>query len=257
MNGKTVLPMPAGLERIAEVERSISEKGPGSVDLYLKSAIEGVVIKWAYLVNEVVAQESGSAFDNGQNPTPDVELDYWSARQGNLRYAVPKMTQLDLTIGYVFSYIFDQLREDRVKKMAIMLEKTDSAYYPCFRTLFGNTVSALAEAKEISLHLSPLTRFFKAFEESDFSEAKPLMAVLVHAVGLAWSASKYYQSSSKVIVMLRQIGNLIIRDACKFLDPSLIFQSDADEALQRVRACRGEGGEVPKCSEVYGGFVWK
>ncbi|XP_058791425.1 dynein beta chain, ciliary [Phymastichus coffea] len=186
VNGRTVLPMPAGLEKVAEVERLVTVDGPQAVDLYLKSAIEGVVIKWAYLVNDVVTQESSVAFENGQNPTPYVELEYWSTRLANLRY------------------IFDQLREERVRKMAIILEKTDSAYYPCFRTLFGNVVSSLAEAKEISLYLTPLAKCFKAVEEVDFSEAKP-------------------------------ICNLLVQEARRFLDPTLIFQSDVDEALQRVQ----------------------
>lgn len=77
--------MPAGLEKVAEVERVISQEGAQAVDLYLKSAIEGVVIKWAYLVNDVVTHESSAAFDNNQNPTPYVELDYWSTRLANLR----------------------------------------------------------------------------------------------------------------------------------------------------------------------------
>ncbi|XP_015596133.2 dynein beta chain, ciliary [Cephus cinctus] len=221
VNGRTVLPMPAGLEKIGEVERLVSTEGPQAVDLYLKSAIEGVIIKWAYLVNDVVTRESSTAFENGQNPTPNVELEYWSTRLANLRY------------------IFDQLREDRVRKMAIILEKTDSAYYPCFRTLFGNVVSSLAEAKEISLYLTPLTRNFKAIEEIDFSEAKPLMAPLIHCIGLAWAKSRYYQSSSKLIIMLRQISNLLIQEARRFLDPTSIFQSDVDEALQRVQISRG------------------
>lgn len=86
MNGRTVLPMPAGLEKVSEVEKSVSTEGPQAVDLYLKSSIEGVVIKWAYLVNDVVTQESGLAFENGQNPTPDVELEFWNKRLANLRF---------------------------------------------------------------------------------------------------------------------------------------------------------------------------
>ncbi|XP_014225178.1 dynein beta chain, ciliary [Trichogramma pretiosum] len=217
VNGRTVLPMPAGLEKVSEVERTIIEEGPEAADLYLKSAIEGVVIKWAYLVNDVVTHESSAAFENGQNPTPYVELDYWSTRLANLRY------------------IFEQLREDRVRKMAVILEKTDSAYYPCFKTLFSNVVSSLTEAKEISLYLSPLGKVFKQVEEIDFAEAKPIMASLIHMIGLAWSNSRYYQSSSKLIIMLRMVSNLLIQEARSFLDPSLIFQSDVDEAQQRVQ----------------------
>lgn len=40
------------------------------VDLYLKSAIEGVIIKWATQINDIITEESGQAFANGQNPTP-------------------------------------------------------------------------------------------------------------------------------------------------------------------------------------------
>ena len=123
--------------------------------------------------------------------------------------------------------------------MATILEKTESAYFPCFRTLFGNVVSSLAEAKEIALYLSPLGKFFKTIEETDFAEAKPIMAVIIHVVGLAWAKTKYYQNSSKLIIMLKQICNLLIQEGRRFLDPTLIFQSDVDEALQRVQVCRG------------------
>lgn len=124
--------------------------------------------------------------------------------------------------------------------MATILEKTDSAYYPCFRSLFKNVVSSLTEAKEISLYLTPLSKCFKAVEEIDFSDAKPLMATIIHSVGLAWANSKYYQTSSKVIVILRQISNLLIQEATRFLDPSSIFQSDIDEALQRLQISKGQ-----------------
>ena len=136
-------------------------------------------------------------------------------------------------------YIYDQLRDDKVKKMAVILEKTESAYYPCFKTLFSNVVSSLAEAKEISLYITPLSKFFKMVEEIDFSELQGVMKILIHVIGLAWSNAKYYQNSSKLIIMLRQLSNLLIQEARRFLDPTLIFQSDIDEALQRVQVSRG------------------
>lgn len=40
------------------------------VDLYLKSAIEGVVIKWATQINDVLMEDSADAFKGGHNPTP-------------------------------------------------------------------------------------------------------------------------------------------------------------------------------------------
>lgn len=51
------------------------------------------------------------------------ELQFWKSRLSNL------------------NYIYDQLRTDRVRCMALILEKTTSAYYPCFSRLFKNIVS--------------------------------------------------------------------------------------------------------------------
>lgn len=36
--------------------------------------------------------------------------------------------------------IYDQMRDERVKKMASILEHTDSAYFPCFKSVFKNVV---------------------------------------------------------------------------------------------------------------------
>jgi hypothetical protein len=41
-----------------------------SVDLYLKSAIEGIVIKWATQIDEVLKEDSSCAYAKESNPTP-------------------------------------------------------------------------------------------------------------------------------------------------------------------------------------------
>ena len=62
--------MPVGVELVHEAEKEL-HRGK-EVDLYLKSAIEGVVIKWAQQINDVMMEDSAQAFDNGQNPSPSV-----------------------------------------------------------------------------------------------------------------------------------------------------------------------------------------
>lgn len=44
--------------------------------------------------------------------------------------------------------------------MKISLQHTDSAYFPCFKSMFKNVVTALAEARDITLYLSPLMKHF-------------------------------------------------------------------------------------------------
>lgn len=95
-----------------------------------------------------------------------------------------------------FSYIYEQLRHERIKSMALILEHTDSAYFPCFKTMFKNVVTALAESRDITLYLSPLMKHFLQFEETDFSECKPLLKPLMHVVCLVRPVP--YQSDSPV-----------------------------------------------------------
>lgn len=98
--------------------------------------------------------------------------------------------------------------------MAVILEKTNSAYFNCFRNLFKSTVIALAETKDICLYLKPLKRHIDLLQEnSDFSEASPLFLPLMHVVALIWVKSRYYDQV-KIIILFKQICNLLIQEVC-------------------------------------------
>ena len=45
------------------------------------------------------------------------------------------------------SFIFEQLRNERIRAMALILEHSRSAYYPCFQTLFKNVVTGKNKIK--------------------------------------------------------------------------------------------------------------
>lgn len=117
--------------------------------------------------------------------------------------------------------------------MAVILEMTDSAYFPCFRTLFRNVVggiinfdccldfesstlfiimnvSALTEARDIDMHLKGIARHFQGLEDTDFSEIVPLFRPMFHVLCLIWGESKYYCQSSRLMVVLKEICNLLI-----------------------------------------------
>lgn len=207
--------MPVGVEKVQEVEKLLIESNGEICDLYLKSAIEGVVIKWATQVNEVIMNDSSEA-TSGPNPIPTAELQFWGLRLRNLQF------------------IYEQLKEPNVRSMAIILEKTNSAYYSCFKNLFKNTVMALAEAKDINIHLKPLNKYMKQLQETEFSDCTVIFSPLMHVICLIWYNSKYYDQM-KLIVLFKQICNLLIQEAKKFLDPTTLFHSDIDEAMLRVQ----------------------
>lgn len=128
------------------------------------------------------------------------------------------------------------MREPRIRSMGVILEKTNSAYFSCFQSLFKNVVMALAEAKDICTYLAPLKKHIDTLQETEFNECIPLLAPLIHVLCLIWSNSRYY-NEVKMIVLLKQVCNLLIQEAKKFLDPTTLFHSDVDEAMQRVSSC--------------------
>lgn len=207
--------MPVGVEKVQDAEKILLASDGEICDLYLKSAIEGVIIKWATQINGVLLSDSSEA-TGGINPIPAVELQFWTLRLRNLQY------------------IYEQLKDARVRSMAVILEKTNSAYYSCFRNLFKSTVLALAEAKDICIHLKPLKKYIRQLQETEFSDCMVIFPSLMHVVCLIWYCSKYYDQV-KIIVLLKQICNLLIQEAKKFLDPTTLFHSDIDEAMQRVQ----------------------
>lgn len=64
--------MPVGVEKIVKVAAVLQETKTCNIDLYLKGAIEGVVIKWATQINDVMIDTPTNAFNGGQNPLPAI-----------------------------------------------------------------------------------------------------------------------------------------------------------------------------------------
>lgn len=72
VNGETILAMPVGVDKIVKVATELQETKKCNIDLYLKGAIEGVVIKWVIQVNDVYTETASNAFNGGQTPLPNV-----------------------------------------------------------------------------------------------------------------------------------------------------------------------------------------
>jgi dynein heavy chain len=96
----------------------------------LLHSIETAIIDWTHQVRQVLKKESAQPLLEGLNPTPKVEVEFWRLREQNL------------------DCIYEQLFSTKVKKLAELLEKSGSCYYPTFKELFtdvvaGNLVSSL------------------------------------------------------------------------------------------------------------------
>ncbi|XP_066560773.1 dynein axonemal heavy chain 9 [Amia ocellicauda] len=216
VRGKTLLPLPAGAEKVERVAYE-SEKSGDLLDKGLLHAIESTVIEWSHQIREVLKKDSAEPLLEGKNPTPHVELSFWKNRFADL------------------DCIHDQLKSSKVSKMAKLLELMQSSYYPGFQEMFHDVVAALAEARDINIHLKPLQRYFEDIENVEFNEAKALINPLMHMVCLLWASSKHYSSPGRIIVLLQEICNLLIQQAQSYLGPEDILKGEAEESLSKVR----------------------
>lgn len=75
----------------------------------------------------------------------------------------------------------------------------------------------MTEAHEITIYLKTLEKHFELLENTHFSEVDVLLLPLMHTVCLVWSHSRYYCNSSKIIVLIKEICNLLIQEVCENL----------------------------------------
>lgn len=94
-------------------------------DRSLVHAIESVIIDWTHQIQTVLKRNSAQPLLEGLNPGPLVELDFWKARATNLEC------------------IFEQLHDVKVRRMAELLEKTQSSYFPAFKKIFKDVVAGM------------------------------------------------------------------------------------------------------------------
>uniref|UniRef100_A0A667HW36 Dynein axonemal heavy chain 9 n=1 Tax=Lynx canadensis TaxID=61383 RepID=A0A667HW36_LYNCA len=176
-------------------------------------AIESAVIQWSRRVQGVLKRESSQPLLQGENPTPRVELEFWK----NLEH------------------IYNQLRAIKVRGMARLLDRVHSSYFPAFQAMCRDVVAALTEAQDIRTHLMPLSRHLEILESLEFPEAKPRLRPLLHAVCLIWATCGSYRSPGRLTVLLREICNLLIRQASNYLNPEGLLRSEVEESQRKLQ----------------------
>ncbi|XP_044152524.1 dynein axonemal heavy chain 9 [Bufo gargarizans] len=215
VRGKTLLPLPSGSERMEYIEYE-SEKND-NLDKTIVHAIESAIIHWSHQVRGVLKRESSEQLLLGKNPNPNVELDFWKNRYADLEC------------------IYNQLKTRKVRKMAELLERVESSYFPAFKALFRDVVAALSEAQDINLYLKPLQRHFEEIENVEFNEVKPMIVPLMHVLCLVWAQSKYYNTPARIIVLMQEVCNLFIQQARNYLNPEDLLKGETEESVGRVQ----------------------
>jgi dynein heavy chain len=105
--GKTLLPVPAGAERVTEeTTNGHHENGHSvpTVDSSLLHAIESVVIEWSHQVQDVLKKDSSQALLDGGSPLPGIEVEFWRSRATNL-------LNIHEQVKFIFSFEIQNLIE--------------------------------------------------------------------------------------------------------------------------------------------------
>lgn len=179
-----------------------------------QNILEGAVIKWSYLVNDIVSDASTKLFTNNNHPTPANEVHFWNIRLANLQN------------------VYYQLIDEKRKTIGMILQALDSVYYSAFSQTFQQTVTSLIQARDNCLYLNGLMQYFLTIEKTRFHECAPVIDPMLHCFCLMWARSKYY--SNNWTYFFRMVGNLLIQESSNNLDPGTIFQADVEDVLIKI-----------------------
>lgn len=105
-----MLPLPHGARLNAENDKAILH------------TLESAVIDWTHQIKEVIKSNSAAPLEEGLNPGPMVEIDFWAAKAANLKS------------------IHQQLTDVKIQKISKVLEGSKSTYYPAFKNIFDEVV---------------------------------------------------------------------------------------------------------------------
>ncbi|CAG9311235.1 unnamed protein product [Blepharisma stoltei] len=203
VKGRTMLPIPP--QETTTSDR-ISSKDKAHV-------LEGAVITWTKQIKNVLKQDPETALKQGQDPNPLVEIEFWKNKAENL------------------NSIHQQLQSEKISKVLKFLEQNKSTYTNQFSKLKKEVKAAKQEANDNSKYLKTLGGLFYDLtdDSKEFSELEALFVPIMHTILLIWNHSEYYNTPARLVVLIREICNAIVAQACRFMSGKDIFQMIANE----------------------------
>lgn len=203
VKGRTMLPIPP--QETTTSDR-ISSKDKAHV-------LEGAVITWTKQIKNVLKQDPETALKQGQDPNPLVEIEFWKNKAENL------------------NSIHQQLQSEKISKVLKFLEQNKSTYTNQFSKLKKEVKAAKQEANDNSKYLKTLGGpFYDLTDDAkEFSDLESLFIPIMHTILLIWNHSEYYNTPARLVVLIREICNAIVSQACRFMSGKDIFEMIRNE----------------------------
>ena len=204
VKGETILPMPS-----LENHYDLLTQSQNRVSL-----LETAIITWTKQIKNVLKQDPESLLKRGFHPTPDVDIEFWRNKANNL------------------NSIFEQLQGEQIRHILQALDQAKSTYCTTFARLCKEVYHARLEANDNIKHLHHLEEWVKKLNSTDdFPGLTSIYKPLLHILLLIWKNSTYYNTPSRLVVLIREICNSLIEQARRYLSGEQIFNLiDNDEA---------------------------
>lgn len=216
INDRTVLPNPVTLPALMAIAPAVLRGDLTELTDTLRESVEQIVLRWSRSVNAYVVRSSYDIFKVKKYSTIDDEVEFWRKRLDNLKN------------------IFNQLRTKETKTLALIIEAANSVYVNQMKRIISNVAAGYEEANDINLYLKPLQYQLEKMRSTEFPEAMPFIAPLLHTVVMIWSRSTYIASNKRIVHLFKLLNNKIFELVCDTLNPQSIFAGDIADTLEKV-----------------------
>eukprot|EP00804_Cyclotella_cryptica_P025500 CCRYP_012000-RA/>CCRYP_012000-RA protein AED:0.01 eAED:0.01 QI:1390/1/1/1/1/1/4/5322/2834 len=193
------------------------------------SLLESTISIWTKQMKNVLKQDPEAQLKLGLHPTPNIEIEFWKNKANNL------------------NSIFEQLQSRDVQRILRALDQAKSTYCAPFARLCKDVYAARLEANDNAKHLKPLENWINKLNDDDLMNLPAYFKPIMHILMLIWKHSTYYNTPTRLVVLIREMSNSIIDQACKYTSGEQIFSlieneeanTAVDDLLLVLKVCRG------------------
>jgi len=184
------------------------------------SLLESTIITWTKQIKNVLKQDPEAQLKLGFHATPDVEISFWKNKANNL------------------NSIFEQLQSPGTRRVLKALDQAKSTYCTTFARLCKEVYSARLEANDNVKNLRTLEKWVNKLNEDDFGNLSAMFKPMLHTLMLIWKHSTYYNTPTRLVILVREMCNSIIDQAYRFISGeqvfSLIENEEANVAVEQL-----------------------
>lgn len=233
IQGYTCLPLPHA--SIMPEDRDHVDTGNDELDQQYKNihVLESALIMWTKEIKNILRLDPEYLFLNNAHPGPLDEVEFWKSKAQHL------------------NSIFDQLQSKTIRRILKILDQSKSTYNTPFAKLCKEIFYARAEANNIIKFLKPLVPWFEAMEnETDYESLVGHFHPIIYLLLMVWKSSPYYSSPARLVILMREICNSLIKQSSAYLNGDAIF--DLVEAGETVTAVKMLKTVITVCGRLKG-----